>query len=100
MHPALESEKLYRIDYVPHPRLGFGIAIDVVAAAVGGGRVVAVACQGVQVLLGGFVCPHTSMDGAAIGLWAPSSFYDYGPVMGGRLWRATCRIRRGRMRKR
>jgi len=59
MHPALESEKLHRIDYVSHPLLGVDIAVDVVAAAVGGGRVVAVACQGVKVSLGGFVCPHT-----------------------------------------
>ena len=36
MHPAIESEKLHRIDYVPHLLLGVDIAVDVVAAAVGG----------------------------------------------------------------
>lgn len=36
MHPALESKKLHRIDYVSHPLLGVGIAVVVVAAAVGG----------------------------------------------------------------
>jgi hypothetical protein len=34
MHPALESEKLHRFDYVPPPLLGVDIAVDVVAAAV------------------------------------------------------------------
>jgi hypothetical protein len=48
MHPALESEMLHRIDYVLHPFLGVDIAVDVVAAAVGGGRVVAVACQSLK----------------------------------------------------
>ena len=48
MHPALEPEKLHRIDYVPHPLLGVDIAVDVVAAAVGGRRVVAVACQSLK----------------------------------------------------
>ncbi|MFV9677944.1 MAG: hypothetical protein ACNYVW_09895, partial [Methanosarcinales archaeon] len=50
-----------------------------------GGRIVAVACQSVKVSLGGFVCPHTPGDGAAIGLWTPSCFYGYGRVIGGKL---------------
>jgi len=39
MHASLEPEKLHRIDYIRHPLLGVDIAIDVVAAAFGGGRV-------------------------------------------------------------
>ena len=39
MHPALESEKLHRIDYVLHPLLGVDIAVDVVAVADGTVRI-------------------------------------------------------------
>jgi len=56
--------------YVPHPLLSIDIAVDVVVVAVSGGRVVAVACQGVQVSLGGFVCHATEWIGAACcGAW-------------------------------
>ena len=40
MHPALGSEALHGFEHVTHPLLGVDIAVDVVAAAVGGGRVV------------------------------------------------------------
>ena len=42
MHASPESERLHRIDYAPPPLLGVDIAVDVVAAADCGGRVVAV----------------------------------------------------------
>ena len=48
MHLALESEVLHRIDYVPHPLHSVYIVIVVVAAVDCGGRVVAVACQGLK----------------------------------------------------
>jgi len=67
MHASLESEKLHRIDYVLHPLLGVDIAVVFVAAAVGGGRIVAVACQSVEVSLGGFVCHAIVWIGAACG---------------------------------
>ena len=41
MH-ALESEALHDFEHVAHPLLGVDIVVDVVAAAVGGGRVVTV----------------------------------------------------------
>ena len=41
---------------ITHPLLSVDTAVVVVAAAVGGGRVVAVACHGVKVSLGGFMC--------------------------------------------
>jgi len=58
---------LNRIDHRFHPVHGVHIAVVVVAAAVGGGRVVAVACQSVKVPLGGFVCHATEWIGAACG---------------------------------
>ena len=67
MHPAIESEVLHRFEYVLHPLLGVDIAVVVVAAAVGGGQVVAVACQDVKVSIGGFVCHATEWIGAACG---------------------------------
>ncbi|MBE9483835.1 MAG: hypothetical protein IMY74_03255 [Bacteroidetes bacterium] len=70
--------------HVTHPLLGVDI-VDAVVAAVGGGQVIAVACQGLKCRSVALRVPTPLRDGAAIGLWAPSSFHGYGQIMGGRL---------------
>ena len=82
---------------ITNPLRGAGIAVDVVAAAVGGGRVVAVACQSLK-CHSVDLCAPTPQEVVRLLVCGrhPVSMTRSG--MDERLWRGTFKIRRSRMK--